>query len=64
MPDLDGEHLRLSLEWLKNEFKADAPKWGYQQIDVWKRFADWMFQKRIILVGITATDAFTNEFLP
>ena len=64
VPDLDGEHLRLSLEWLKNEFKADAPKWGYQQIDVWKRFADWMFQKRIILVGITATDAFTNEFLP
>lgn len=64
VPDLDEEHLKLSLNYLKDEFRSDAPKWGQQKNEVWQRFADWMYQKRIIHLSVDVTDLFTNEFLP
>lgn len=64
VPDLDLEHLRLSLDYLKDEFRSDAPQWGRQEAVVWQRFADWMYRKRIIRVGVNVSDLYTNEFLP
>lgn len=64
VPELDEELVLASLEYLKDEFKADAPKWGLQKHEVWQRFGDWMYQKRIIGIGVKASETFTNEFLP
>lgn len=64
VPDLDLEHLRLSLDYLKDEFQSDASRWGNQEAVVWQRFADWMYQKRIIRTEVNASELYTNEFLP
>lgn len=64
VPELDRDLVLASLEYLKDEFKADAPKWGLQKHEVWQRFGDWMYQKRIIGIGVKAAETFTNEFLP
>jgi len=64
VPELDKTHVLASLKYLQKEFIADAPKWGMQQAEVWQRFSDWMYQKRIIGLGVKASEAFTNEFLP
>ncbi len=64
VPELDPALVEASLLYLKDQFKADAPRWGYQKPEVWQRFAQWMHQKRIIPIGVIAEDAYTNEFLP
>jgi len=64
VPELDRDLVLASLEYLKDEFKAEYPKWGLQRHEVWQRFGNWMYQKRIIGIGVKASEAFTNEFLP
>ncbi len=64
VPELDRALVLASLEYLKTEFKADASKWGWQKAEVWQRFSDWMYEKRIIAIGVPAQEAYTNEFLP
>lgn len=64
VPELDEELVHASLEYLSQEFQGDAPRWGQQDPLVWKRFADWMYEKRIIRIAINSLEAFTNEFLP
>jgi ABC-type nitrate/sulfonate/bicarbonate transport system substrate-binding protein len=64
VPELDKAQVAAGLEYLKDEFQSGAPKWGMQDATVWQRFSDWMFQKRIIRVGVKASEAFTNEYLP
>ena len=56
--------MKASLEYLSGEFQSDATRWGQQDLMVWKRFADWMYSKRIIRIGIKPDEAFTNEYLP
>ena len=58
------EHIRLSMNYLKDQYQADALYWGYQRDEVWQGFVDWMFNKRLIMMGIKADKMFTNEFLP
>jgi len=66
VPELaaNAEQVRLSMEYLKDQYKADAPRWGEQRLEVWQRFVDWMFNKRMIMTGMKADKMFTNEFLP
>ncbi len=64
VPELDRELVKASLEYLKNEFQSDAPRWGQQSPEVWKNFAEWMYLRRIINVGVDTSVAFTNEYLP
>lgn len=64
VPELDEELVYASLEYLSQEYQGDAPRWGQQDPLVWKRFADWMYEKRIIRIAINSLEAFTNEFLP
>ena len=64
VPELDPDLVKASLDYLSEEFRADAPRWGQQNPEVWKNFADWMHRKRIIRIGVEALSAFTNEYLP
>ncbi len=64
VPELDRDLVKASLEYLSGEFQSDAIRWGQQDLMVWKRFADWMYSKRIIRIGIKPDEAFTNEYLP
>ena len=63
-PDLDEELVKKSQEWLAPYYQDDAPRWGEQKLEVWKNYADWMFENNLLDKELEAEKAFTNEFLP
>jgi ABC-type nitrate/sulfonate/bicarbonate transport system substrate-binding protein len=62
-PDLDEELVKKSQEWLAPHYQDDASRWGEQKLDVWKNYADWMFDNGLLDKKLEAEKAFTNEFL-
>lgn len=64
VPELDAELVRKSQEWLSAKYQDDAPRWGEQKLEVWKNYADWMFENGLMEKELEAEKAFTNEFLP
>lgn len=64
VPELNADQVKRSMEYLAKEYKADAPRWGEQKLEVWKRFIDWMYQERLIPISVEVEKAFTNKYLP
>jgi len=64
VPELDAELVKASQNWLSKYYQADAPRWGEQKESVWQNYTDWMVEHGILSAPISASDAFTNEFLP
>lgn len=66
VPELaaNAEQVKLSMNYLKDQFRAEAPRWGEQRQEVWQGFVDWMFNKRMLTTGMKADPMFTNEYLP
>ncbi|MFC1972071.1 ABC transporter substrate-binding protein [Chloroflexota bacterium] len=64
VPELDTELVNSSQDWLSEYYQADAPRWGEQKESVWQDYTDWMVEYGILSAPISASDAFTNEFLP
>jgi ABC-type nitrate/sulfonate/bicarbonate transport system substrate-binding protein len=64
VPELDPELVKKSQAWLSPQYQADAPRWGEQKAEVWKTYADWMFEQGLIPNNIESDKAFTNQFLP
>ncbi|MFC1934745.1 ABC transporter substrate-binding protein [Chloroflexota bacterium] len=64
VPELDSELVKASQDWLSEYYQAEAPRWGEQKESVWQDYADWMVANSILSAPISASDAFTNEFLP
>ncbi|MUT66296.1 ABC transporter substrate-binding protein [Paenibacillus sp. NEAU-GSW1] len=63
-PDLNAELVRASQKWLSPKYKDDAPRWGEQKLDVWKNYASWMYDHKLLEKELEAEKAFTNDFLP
>ncbi|RAK18720.1 ABC-type nitrate/sulfonate/bicarbonate transport system substrate-binding protein [Anoxybacillus vitaminiphilus] len=63
-PELNKELVKASQKWLSTKYQDDAEQWGVQKEEVWKRYADWMFERGLIEKNIDPKAAFTNEFLP
>ncbi|MFC1908075.1 ABC transporter substrate-binding protein [Chloroflexota bacterium] len=64
VPELDRELVKASQSWLSEYYQADAPRWGEQKESVWQDYSDWMVEHGILSVPISASGAFTNDFLP
>ena len=64
VPELDTKLVKASQEWLSPYYQAEAPKWGEQKESVWQNYSDWMVKYSILSTPISASDAFTNKFLP
>lgn len=64
VPELDSKLVKASQEWLSPYYQAEAPKWGEQKESVWQNYSDWMVKYGILSTPISASDAFTNKFLP
>lgn len=64
IPESSQEFLIKSQKWLSPRYVDDAPYWGYQKLEVWAEFADWMLKNNLIEEKFSAEDAFTNQFLP
>jgi len=63
-PELDRELVVESQKYLSKHYKADAPRWGYQKEEVWRRYAEWLVSRGFLAKMIDVKKAFTNEFLP
>ncbi len=53
-----------SLEFLKGEFIADAPRWGEMKATVWRRYADWLYDNGLLGRRLDVEASFSNEYLP
>lgn len=63
-PGLDIKLVKASQEWLKNEYQADAPYWGYIDKARWDRFYSWLADNKLMPKRLPSGFGFTNEFLP
>jgi ABC-type nitrate/sulfonate/bicarbonate transport system substrate-binding protein len=64
VPELDDDLVINSQEYLAQQYQADAPRWGEMKAEVWKLYADFMFENQLIEQNIESDKAFTNQFLP
>lgn len=62
-PELNTELVKQSQIYLSREYQSDAKKWGTQQELVWKQYAQWLYDQKLIEKMINVNAAFTNEFL-
>jgi ABC-type nitrate/sulfonate/bicarbonate transport system substrate-binding protein len=63
VPELDAELVTRSAAWLADQYQADAPRWGEQQLSIWEDLSALMYDNGIIASPIDAEAAFTNRFL-
>ncbi|WP_106770032.1 ABC transporter substrate-binding protein [Paenibacillus faecalis] len=64
VPELDKELVLASQKWISPRYQDDAPRWGEQKESVWKGYADWMYESKLLDEPLEAKSAFTNDFLP
>ncbi|MFM9282322.1 ABC transporter substrate-binding protein [Paenibacillus jiagnxiensis] len=64
VPELDKELVLASQKWLSPRYQDDAPQWGVQKAEVWKNYADWMYERKLLDKPLEVDKAFTNDFLP
>ena len=64
VPELDKEIVVASQKYLAEQYRSDAPRWGEMKEEVWKTYAQWMFERNLLEGELEANKAFTNEFLP
>lgn len=62
-PELDGELVRRSQDWLAGRYRGDAPRWGEIDGARWGGFYRWMYSRGLLETDIGA-GGFTNEYLP
>ncbi|MDR2553087.1 MAG: ABC transporter substrate-binding protein, partial [Treponema sp.] len=62
-PELDGEIVRQSQEWLAGRYQGDAPRWGEIDPRRWEGFYRWMYERGLLETDI-GEGGFTNEYLP
>ncbi|MBP2001597.1 ABC-type nitrate/sulfonate/bicarbonate transport system substrate-binding protein [Paenibacillus shirakamiensis] len=63
-PELDEKLVIASQKWLSSRYQDDAPRWGEQKESVWKNYADWMYEHKLLDKPLEVNKAFTNDFLP
>jgi ABC-type nitrate/sulfonate/bicarbonate transport system substrate-binding protein len=63
-PESDLRILQISQRWLAPYYQAEAPRWGEQQLSVWKGYAEWLLTQGLLPQPLDAEAAFTNAFLP
>ncbi len=63
VPELDGDKVKQSMNYLANEYKKEAPYWGFQANEVWFNFSNWMFDEGLIENPIQIERCFTNIYL-
>jgi ABC-type nitrate/sulfonate/bicarbonate transport system substrate-binding protein len=64
VPDLDRDLVMASQKYLAQEYQADAPRWGEMKQEVWQKYADFMYENKLIKKNIDPAQAFTNKYLP
>jgi len=63
-PELDEKIIIESQNYLKDEYIADAEKWGYIDSARWNKFYTWLYENKLMDREIPKDYGFTNEYLP
>lgn len=63
-PELDKELVVASQKYLADQYKADAPYWGYLDADRWNNFYQWVNDNELVEGKVMLDSGFTNEYLP
>ncbi len=64
VPEMDEQLVMASQRYLSPRYQNDAARWGEQKLEVWERYAGWMYQHKLLSREIDPPKAFTNDFLP
>jgi len=64
VPGSNPELIQASMEFLAPRYQADATRWGEMKAEVWQRYADFMYNNKLMDKNIDTTKAFTNDYLP
>ncbi|NLW90437.1 MAG: ABC transporter substrate-binding protein [Syntrophomonadaceae bacterium] len=64
VPGSDPELIKASMKFLAPRYQDDAARWGEMDLNVWKRYADFMYNNQLMKKNIDPAKAFTNEYLP
>ncbi|MEI6222717.1 MAG: ABC transporter substrate-binding protein [bacterium] len=62
-PELNPELINASQQWVSSQYQDEALIWGLQYSEVWRRYAQWMADQKLIDHMIEPENAFTNEFV-
>lgn len=63
VPELNADLVKNSQKYLSKQYQADAPNWGMQKESVWKNYAQWLVDHKLMKKMINVKSAFTNEFI-
>lgn len=63
-PELDKELVLASQNYLKDQYQAEADKWGYIDAERWNNFYQWINDNQLTEAEVPLDTAFTNDFLP
>jgi len=62
-PELNADLVQQSQLYLSNQYQADASVWGIQKESVWKDYAQWLVNHKLLKKMIDTKQVFTNEFI-
>ena len=63
-PELDQALVKASQEYLAGQYQADAPYWGYLDVDRWNNFYQWVNDNELVEGKVLLNAGFTNDYLP
>ena len=63
-PELDQELVLASQQYLAEQYKADAPYWGYIDAERWNSFYQWVNENHLTESEVPLDTGFTNDYLP
>ena len=63
-PELDAKLVNASADYLASRYADQGHPWGKQEVKVWKDFASFLSDNKLLTVPINVNAVFTNDFLP
>lgn len=63
VPELEPKLIEASMDWLSEQYIADAPTWGVIDGERWNAFYTWLNQNDLVEATIPADYGFTNDYL-
>jgi len=62
-PELDKKLVVASQQYLSKAYAPDGT-WGVMKEDIWKNYAGWMLDHKLLTKPLNVPEAYTNEYLP
>ncbi len=62
-PELDAELVHASQMYMKDQYSADAPSWGYIDPVRWNAFYNWINENGLSVEMIPENTGFNNDYL-